>query len=61
MLGKLIISAIVVGCVVKALENRRSGYPLKDSDERVCHKCGNTVYRNYDGKFHCERCGRHFN
>lgn len=61
MLGELIISAIVVGCVVKALGSRSSRRPSwKDPDKRVCRKCGNTVNRSYDGKFHCRRCRRRF-
>ncbi len=54
MLGELIISTIVVGCIVKSLGNRSSGCSLKN--KRVCHKCGNIVNRIYDEKFHCKRC-----
>lgn len=55
MLGELIISAIVVGCVVTALGNRPSRCPLRNKNKKVCHKCGNAVNRSYDGKFHCRR------
>lgn len=55
------ISAVVVGYIVKDWGNRPSGYSLKDPDERVCTNSEIPSSRSYDGKFHCERCGRHFN